>query len=617
MSRLAYNARSFKVVFELVFRLLLPSLVLVLGHAAGADSIGPDQRIRVTALPLAPSEVGQLRSVTVIDRAEIELAPVSNLADLLAMVTGVEVRRRGAGGVQADVGIRGTAYEQTLILLDGIPMSDPQTGHHDMNLPIPLAMIERIEVVRGPGAVLYGGHATGGLINIVTRTPEAREIGTELALGQNAYAQAGASLGLGSQSWSHLLAADARRSDGHLADEPTDFDLRQLAYRGQWRHERGQVSWGLGAEDKEFGAYKFYTANFPDQREETGLRTAWLNADQALGSDWIVSPELYWRRHEDWFRTLVGPTAFINEHETRVLGQGLALRHSGENSATGFGLKRRQERIDSNALGRHRRDEDSVWIARRQDLGPRLALELSLATVNFAGFSRYWLPSGALRWQASDEWGWFVAAGRSARQPSYTELFLQTSGNRGRADLGVERSTLTELGWQWQRGQQSLDGALFERRTEDLIDWAREPGTVTWLADQFDDHRTRGLELDWRWQPPAPALDEIGLGWTWLDTRLEDGGREIKYALDAPRRSVRAHLRLSPSPVWRLAVDARFAETRQGPDAYWLNARVSRILGRGEVFVEGSNLLNREIPEAGFAPLPGRWLIGGWRYRSR
>ncbi|MGY6553581.1 MAG: TonB-dependent receptor plug domain-containing protein [Wenzhouxiangella sp.] len=600
---------------------MLPILVfssaLAVAPWAAAKSLDSDERIRVTALPLAAAEVGQLRSVTVIDRADIELAPVSNLADLLAMVAGVEVRRRGAGGVQADVGIRGTAYEQTLILVDGIPMSDPQTGHHDMNLPIPLAMIERIEVVRGPGAVLYGGHATGGMINIVTRTPQTLEIGAELALGQNAYAQAGASLGSGNRSWSHLLAADARRSDGHLADEPTDFDLRQLAYRGQWRHDRGRLSWGLGAEDKDFGAFKFYTADFPDQREETGLRNAWLSVEQDLGGGWTLSPELYWRRHEDWFRTLVGQTAFINEHETRVLGQGVAVRHVAQHSSSGFGLKRRDERIDSNALGQRRRDEDSAWMARRQDLGEQFALELSLAMVDFAEHGRYWLPSGALRWQASDAWGWFVAAGRTARQPSYTELFLQTAGNRGRDDLGTERSTLIELGWQWQHDQHRLDGAAFERRTERLIDWAREPGSVTWLADQLDDHRTRGLELDWRWQPRYTRVDELGLSWTWVDTRLADGGREIKYALDVPRSSVRAHLRLSPSPQWRLAVDARLAETRQGPNAYWLNARLSRLLSQGELFVEGSNLLNREIPEAGFAPLPGRWLIGGWRYRMR
>ncbi len=573
-------------------------------------------RVRVTALPLAAGELGELRSVSVITRAEIESAPVSNLADLLAMVAGVELRRRGAGGVQADVGIRGTAYEQTLILLDGIPMSDPQTGHHDMNLPVPLAMIERIEVVKGPGAVLYGGHATGGLINIVTRTPQGWASAAELAVGQYGYRQGGALLGGGDERWSHVLAADLRRSDGHLADEPTDFDLRQLAYRGQWRHGRGALSWGVGGEDKAFGAYKFYTANFPDQREETGLRTAWVKADQALADGWSLQPELYWRRHEDWFQTLVGQTPFINEHETRVFGQGLALRREDQRSASGLGVNRRAERIDSNALGQRRRDEDSAWAAHRQDLSASLVAELSLSTVNFADQGRYWLPSGALRWQASETLGWFLAAGRSARQPSYTELHLQTSGNRGRDDLSPERSTLVELGWQWRYLGQRLDGALFERRTDRLIDWARAPGEVTWLADQFDGHRARGLELDWRWTSPRPGIDQLGLSWTWLDTRLDDDGREIKYALDAPRNGLRAHLRLAPGPRWRLAFDARYAEVARGRDAYWLNARVSRLIGLGELFIEGSNLLDREVPEAGFAPLPGRWLIGGWRYRS-
>lgn len=592
-------------------------LVAALGAAvqANAEIRPPEDRVLATALPLAAAQAGQLRSVVVIDRAAIELAPVSNLADLLAMVAGVEVRRRGAGGVQADVGLRGSSYEQTLVLLDGIPVGDPQTGHHDLNLPVPLAMIERIEVIKGPGAVLFGGHATGGLINIVTASPRSEQRGAELAMGEHSYRQGGLQLGVGNARHSHLLALDGRRSDGHRNDEPTDFDLRQLAYRGQWRHRRGSVSWGAGAEEKDFGAFKFYTADFPDQREQTGLRSGWLRAEQRLGLAWTLTPEIYWRGHDDWFRTRVGQTDFINQHETRVFGQGLALRRTGRHSATGVGLKRRAERIDSNALGRRRRDEASAWLAHRQDFGPRLAAELSLASVSFGDHGRYWLPSGALRWQLDDEWGVFLAAGRAARQPSYTELHLQTSGNRGRDDLEPERSSLIELGWQWQNDGQRLDGAVFDRRTDRLIDWARSFGAITWQASQFDGHRSRGVELDWRWRPPLVQVEQLGLAWTWLDTRLDDGGREIKYALDAPRHSLVAQLRLQPVPRWRLALDARYARTAEGRDVVQLNARISRTLRVGEVFIEGANLLDQKSPETGFAPLPGRWLTAGWRHR--
>lgn len=132
------------------------ALMLGTGIAAQREACAQD---RETAL-LDPVEVSTtvtvrtladaFQSVTVIGREQIETWPAATLADLLAGVAGVDVQRRGEPGVQADVGIRGTGFEQTVILLDGLPMGDPQTGHHNLNLPVPVEHIERIEVVKGP-----------------------------------------------------------------------------------------------------------------------------------------------------------------------------------------------------------------------------------------------------------------------------------------------------------------------------------------------------------------------------------------------------------------------------------------------------------------------------------
>ncbi|TVQ27913.1 MAG: TonB-dependent receptor, partial [Wenzhouxiangella sp.] len=309
-------------------------------------------------------------------------------------------------------------------------------------------------------------------------------------------------------------------------------------------------------------------------------------------------------------------TAFINEHSTRIGGINLGVHRDHAHGATGVGGNLVRERINSNALGVRDRDESGLWLAHRQELGSELALEGSLSTVDYSAHGRFWLPSAGLLWQTSDQLAWFASAGRSARQPSYTELHLQTSGNRGRDDLAPERSTLYEIGSRWRQGEHALSVAVFERRTDRLIDWAREPGAVTWLARQFDAHRGRGLDLDWRWQADIPWLDELGLGYGYLHTRLDDGGEEIKYALDAPRHVVKGRVRLAPGAGWQLALDARWAERRGDANALWVSARLARRIGLAEIFVEGSNLLDREQAEAGFAPLPGRWLLTGVRFSS-
>src|SRR5699024_3897839 len=98
--------------------------------------------------------------------------PVRSVSELLGYVAGVDVRRRGAQGAQVDIGLHGGTFDQTLVLLNGIKVIDPQTGHNMMNLPVSLADIKRIEILKGPAASVYGVNAMNGAINIITRQPD-------------------------------------------------------------------------------------------------------------------------------------------------------------------------------------------------------------------------------------------------------------------------------------------------------------------------------------------------------------------------------------------------------------------------------------------------------------
>ena len=125
--------------------------------------------IEVTAQrsPALFSQVAQI--ISVIEKEEIEATSSQSIQDLLEYVAGVDVRQRGAEGVQADISIRGGTFDQTLILLNGINITDPQTGHHNLNLPVSIAQVERIEILEGPAARIYGPNAFSGTINIVTK----------------------------------------------------------------------------------------------------------------------------------------------------------------------------------------------------------------------------------------------------------------------------------------------------------------------------------------------------------------------------------------------------------------------------------------------------------------
>ena len=172
----------------------------------------------------------QSRSISLVQNEEIKNSPAISTADLLHYVGGVDVRTRGANGIQSDIGIRGGTFEQTLILVNGIKLNDPQTGHHSMNLPINLQQIERIEVLKGPSARTFGQNAFAGAINLVTKEPEKSYATLGLQGGDFKLWGVNASGGLITGKNSHQVAFSYNASDGYKHN--TDYSLLNAFYEG-------------------------------------------------------------------------------------------------------------------------------------------------------------------------------------------------------------------------------------------------------------------------------------------------------------------------------------------------------------------------------------------------
>lgn len=557
------------------------------------------------------ADLGQ--SMAVITREEIESAPVDNLADLLQVVAGVDVRQRGGRGVQADVGIRGTAFEQTMVMIDGVRMTDPQTGHHAMNLPLPLAHLERIEVLKGPGSAAFGPGATGGAINLITRRASATEAGVSLHAGEHGYRALAGHFGLSGERSGHRLSVSRRQADGHLEAEPTDFELQNAYYSGHFDLGLHELRVGVGIDDRDFGAYKFYVDRFPDQRERTRALTAQVSGDVAAG-DWLLTPALFWRRHEDWFRTRIPEFGrdFINEHETRVVGGRLGARRDWRGGVTALGLSLIDERIESTALGDHDRRERSIWVEHQLVIGSRTRLSLSAAGVDFSDHETVFLPGASLSFSLREDTTLFAAAARSARPPSYIERFLPGgAGNQGHPDLEPERSLQAETGLRWQAERQSLSAAVFYRRTDDLIDWSRPAADVDFVSANFEGHRSVGAEVEYRLRSASNWLGDLRMGYTHLRTRLDHGGDELAYALDHPRHHLALTARFTWLPDLEQSLQLRYVDRRGGGSALLVASKLTWRWQQLAFSLEGSNLLDRDYIEAGFAPLPGRWLIAG------
>ena len=204
--------------------------------------------------PLTKSQAA--RMLTVLDRRDIAQAPVQSINDLLKYAIGVDVRQRGAIGAQTDISIRGGTQDQIILLLNGINICDPQTGHNAMDLPIDLSEIVRIEVIEGPAGRIYGSSSLVGAINIVTRPTGPTTVHAEA--GSYGYAKAGAKYSFGG----HSLSANYARSDGYSRSKAgnlnTGYSGAKAFYQGQYENDDVLLHWHLGLADKGWGSGTFY-----------------------------------------------------------------------------------------------------------------------------------------------------------------------------------------------------------------------------------------------------------------------------------------------------------------------------------------------------------------------
>ena len=204
----------------------------------------------------APSEPGPTVIVT---REELEKLPAGDLHQVLALLFPGGVARRGPFGVQADARIRGAGFESVQVFVDGVPVSDPQTGHFSLDLPVRPEAVESIEVVPRAWTTAPGGPVAGGAILINTRRDAEDEV--ELTGGEHSLAQGSMGWGMKGEGWAVRVTAGRTTHAGWT--DGTELSDSGAAITGS----AGPVRWTAAVRDAGFGALDFYSTYFPFQQE--------------------------------------------------------------------------------------------------------------------------------------------------------------------------------------------------------------------------------------------------------------------------------------------------------------------------------------------------------------
>lgn len=612
------------------------------------------EEVEVTAsrVPLTLNQAA--RTVTVIDRAAIAAAPVQSVNDLLKYVIGVDVRQRGEQGIQTDISIRGGTFDQITLLLNGVNICDPQTGHNAADFPVDIKDIERIEVLEGPAGRAYGTSSLLGAINIVTKTDRQSHAALHADGGSYGLASGGIRLNLSNDRVSNQLSAGYSRSDG--ATTNSDFNTLRAFYQGSFRHPQADLKWQAGLSKKDYGANTFYSAKYPDQYEETRKYFASVQAETKGFIHFL--PQAYWTQAYDHFELARGNASVspFNDHRTTTYGLNLNSYLTTRLGKTALGAEMRNEDVVSTVLGetlahpKRVSGRDAQYTKGRNRTNVSLHAEHTLllsrlslsagfvATMNTDWDKRFHLFPGvdASYWMTS-QWKAYASWNTSLRMPTFTELYYTTNAtHQGNKNLKPERMQAYEVGMKYLLTGFEATMSVYHHRGKDLIDWVRPVDETIFYSMNHTRINTTGIELsallDFSKLVSARfPLQTFYAGYGYINRdKAEEAQYESQYALEYLRHKVTMRL---GHRIWRwLTADWTFrwqermgcytdysasagGEQRAYKPYALLDAKFLWNAPAYQVFVEANNLFNKSYYDHGNVPQPGFQFRAGVSYQ--
>ena len=611
------------------------------------------EEVNVTGSRAPLTRGQQARMVTVLERADIQAAPVQSINDLLKYAVGVDVRQRGPIGAQTDVSIRGGNYEQITILLNGINICDPQTGHNAFDFPLDISDIERIEVLEGPAGRVYGTSSLVGAINIVTKKDAESGLDAHLDGGSYGYLNTGARVALQGKT-SHSLSANLTRSDGYSRNKAgglnADYSGGKAFYQGSYDDGQFNVSWHAGLSTRGFGSNTFYGAKWDDQYEHTMKTYTAIQAENKQGR-FHLRPSIYWNHTTDRFELFRNaPDIYpFNYHRTDVYGVNLNSYFDWALGRTALGAELRNEDLVSGNLGEplskphhiHGTDRDYDHGLNRTNISfvleHNILLKRFTLSAGIVAVKNSWnemnmrvYPGIDASYRIGDYWKIYASYNTSLRMPSATELYYSVGGHKADKHLKPEELEAVEGGIKY--ASRTVEGSLsiYHNHCKNLIDWIRRTSDADapWESVNFTKVNATGIEtaLDFNLSEMLPSqnmLRKLNIAYCYIDqNKVEEHGIQSQYALEYLRHKLTCNLQMHIWNCLDMGIHYRFQDRTgtytnaegnvQDYKPYGVvDARLSWNAEKYNLYVEANNLFDKTYVDFGHIPQPGIWFMAG------
>lgn len=616
-----------------------------------------------------------LRIVKIISITELERSPSNNLADVLNFAMGVDVRQRGTDEVQADISVRGGTFDQVLILLNGVPISDAQTGHNTFSIPVDVSCVKRIEILQGPGTLLYGLNAFSGAINIITKKDSNFFINAKLIAGQhNTYSGSFSSAFKIGKS-NNLFSVSNSQSDGYTLN--SDYDISKLYYNSNIKLENYAIFFQLGLISKNFGAYNFYTPNFPFQFEAINNQISSITFD--LSKKLNTKINAYYRRNQDkfelfresenWYvrsgdffvKDVTDTAKYVqnsfanwayyrghNYHVTNSFGVSTNSNFKTKIGLTSFGFDYNQVDILSNVLGLQsdsvsvpfeenvfftksaKRSNYSVYIDHYLKI-KRFSFSAGL-NLNYSDFFKFYYAFGSnLSFNLSKYYKTYISVNQGLRLPTFTDLYYKGPSNIGNEELQPEKSTTFEFGQKYISENISIQAAIFYRFGKNTIDWVKIDANDLWQPMNYTEVNTFGFDFGAKFLTykifNSEILKLVDLNYNYLHQDKQKNEYISRYVFDYPVHSFslnvyhtffknltfnwRINYKMRTGTYTFLNANSGILEELSYPPYWLVDAKISYSYKFATIFIGANNIFDTKYFELSNVVPAGRWIKGG------
>jgi iron complex outermembrane receptor protein len=629
-----------------MMRFLLAGLLCSLSISVLAQNTQLSEVV-VTASMLPQQEKETGRNIVSIKGSSLQNLPISSIDELLKYLPGIETQQRGPAGTQSNIIIRGGTFQQVLVIIDGIRINDPLTGHFNSYIPLHPEDINRIEIIKGAASAIYGSDAIGGVVNIITNGLQQKN-NHKLSVGSKwgSYNSRSNNFwwGVQKEKWKLSVSSQQNKADGENLRGTTGY-YNNSFYAANFNYAFAS-NWKLhilyANDSRDFNAQNFYTTFKSDTASEI-VKSNWTQ--MGLSKQYthkIVKFDVAYKNLSDRFR--FNPAGSFNENKTSLfVAQGSVQFTRNTNHQIVTGAQWIHKKIRSNDRGNHDLAHGAAFLIATHKLPKNIFINESLRIDWDQNYGWIIIPQINGSW-VNGNLTTRASIGKGVRDADFTERYnnynksIVTSGSIGNPYLQAEKSWSYELGADYRMGPNFKWGAtLFMRDQNNLIDWTPTPypmmprqsnlvinGSYS-LATNVSSVKTKGIETDLTYNKKWGEDYELNCstGLVWLSSTSPN--KTPSFYISSHARFLwneqivfRANnLQLAINSVYKI----RNAQTASAINAalsnnyFLVNSKFSYLTSKrkGNVFLEITNLTNTPYSDLLGAIMPSRWIAAGFQ----